>query len=166
MRSHAFRTVLMILLAASTSLAAARAEAIEVKVETTGHRLFADAGDSGSGFATAALITVLVTAAGRPVADLGASIPPSPTQITLPPGWQLRTVLGPPGPVGTGCTMSPISFTNAGAGVYTIRVVPFLSAPECHWGLGDYHYTVGLSNAKVQGVGLGVLTIPDSPSVP
>lgn len=163
-RPHTLRAILA---AAVLSLAAGRAQAAEVKVVTTGHRFFADAGESGAGFAASAMITVLVTSEGLPVSNLGASIPLGIGEITLPAGWTLRTsFVAPPGPVGIGCLLSPTQFTNRGGGVYTIRVAPFLGAPECRWGLGDYHYTVRIATAKIQGMGLGVLTIPDSPSVP
>jgi hypothetical protein len=166
MNPRTVRNALM-LLAAAGSLAATPAQALEVKVATAAHRLFADAGESGAGFAASAMITVVVTADGVPVSDLGASVPLGGSEIALPAGWQLRSsFVAPPGPVGIACAFSPTQFTNRGAGLYTIRVAPLLAAPECRWGLGDYQYTVRLATPKVQGVGLGVLTIPDTPSIP
>ncbi|MEK7732653.1 MAG: hypothetical protein AAB318_00440 [Planctomycetota bacterium] len=64
----------------------------------------------------------------------------------------------PPG----GCLMTPTQFYNAGDGIYTIRVVPFVDNQSCTWLAGDYHYAVALSTKggkPYKGSGLGVLTI-------
>jgi hypothetical protein len=136
-------------------------------VETRAHRFFADAGESGPTFDVSAMISVLVTRDGAPVADLGASIPMSGGAITLPPAFTLRpSFVAPPGPVGIGCLLDATAFTNVGNGIYTIRVVPLIDSPVCRWGLGDYHYVVSVARGSLRGSGLGVLTIPDSPSVP
>lgn len=136
-------------------------------VETRAHRLFADAGESGPAFDVSAMISVLVTRDGAPVGDLGASVPMSGAAIALPPAFTLRTsFVAPPGPVGIGCVLDPTAFTNHGNGIYTIRVVPLIDSPVCRWGLGDYHYVVNVARGGLRGSGLGVLTIPDSPSVP
>jgi hypothetical protein len=136
-------------------------------IETRAHRFFADAGESGPAFDVSAMISVLVTRDGRPVTDLGASVPMSGGAIALPPEWTLQSsFVAPPGPLGIGCVFDATQFQNAGNGLYTIRVVPSLGSPLCRWGLGDYHYRVSLSRGAVRGSALGVLTIPDSPSVP
>lgn len=155
-----------LVLCASLSLGTA-ARAAELKVQTTGHRFFADAGESGGTFDASAMITVVVTHVGQGVDGLGASIPLNPSGISLPAGWTLTSsFVAPPGPLGIGCVLSPTAFTNVGGGIYTIRVAPFLGDPVCRWGLGDYHYVVRVSTKHHQANGLGVLTIPDSPSVP
>lgn len=145
---------------------ASRAQASELKVETKGHRLFADAGESGGEFDASASVTVVVTLNGVPVTNLGDSIGLNSAGIVLPPAWSfVSTVSGPPG-VGTACAFSPTQFTNHGQGVYGIRVAPLLTGPDCHWALGDYHYAVRIKSGVKQGSALGVLTIPDTPSVP
>ena len=136
-------------------------------VETRAHRLFADAGESGPTFDVSAMISVLVTRDGLAVTDLGASVPMSGGAIALPPAFTLRTsFVAPPGPVGIGCTLDPTAFTNHGNGIYTIRVVPLIDSAVCRWGLGDYHYVVSVARGGLRGSGLGVLTIPDTLSVP
>ena len=58
--------------------------------------------------------------------------------------------------------MTPTQFYNAGDGIYTIRVVPFVDNQSCTWLAGDYHYAVALSTKggkPYKGSGLGVLTI-------
>jgi hypothetical protein len=136
-------------------------------VETRAHRFFADAGESGPTFDVSAMISVLVTRDGAPVSDLGASVPMSGGAIALPPAFTLRTsFVAPPGPLGIGCLLDPTAFTNHGNGIYTIRVVPLIDSPVCRWGLGDYHYVVSVARGSRRGSGLGVLTVPDSPSVP
>jgi hypothetical protein len=144
-----------------------RAQASELKVETKGHRLFADAGDSGGAFDAAAFITVVVTLNGVPVTNLGDAVPPNAAGIVLPPAWSiLSSVPGPVGDVGRACAFSPTAFTNYGQGVYGIRVAPLLTNMDCHWALGDYHYAVRIKSGVKQGSALGVLTIPDTPSDP
>src|SRR5262245_9581839 len=143
------------------------AHAVEMKIQTTGHRFFADVGESGGNFDASAVITVVVTHGGLAVADLGASVALNPAGISLPAGWTLNSsFVAPPGPLGLGCVFSPTEFTNRGGGIYTIRVAPFLGDPVCRWGLGDYHYVVRIVAKHHEANGLGVLTIPDSPSVP
>jgi len=149
-------------------LAAPCANAAALKVETKGHRFFADVGESGGDFSASAMLSVLVTREdGVPLPNLGASIPLDSAGITLPPGWNLASSFtAPPGPLGIGCILTPTQFTNFGGGVYSIRVAPYLSDPVCRWGLGDYHYVVEVRTMRHRGSGLGVLTIPDTPSVP
>jgi len=148
-------------------VATAGAQAAELKIETRANRSFADVGESGSSFDVSADISVLVTKAGRPVSGLGATVPSTGDEISLPPGWTLESsFLAPFGPVGIGCVFSPTSFQNRGNGLYLIRVVPALSDDRCQWGLGDYQYVVRIHTATVEGSALGVLTIPNTPSVP
>ena len=138
-----------------------------LKVETTGHRFFADVGESGGDFTASAMLSVLVTRDGVPVTNLGASIPLNENGVTLPPAWKLTSSFtAPPGPLGIGCILSPTDFTNRGDGIYTIRVAPYLNDPVCRWGLGDYHYVISIRAPFARGSSLGVLTIPDTPSVP
>src|SRR5262249_18424992 len=143
------------------------AQAAEIKIETRANRSFADVGESGSSFDVSADISVLVTKAGRPVSGLGATVPFDGSEISLPAGWTLESsFLAPFGPLGIGCVFSPTSFQNRGTGLYLIRVVPFLGDPICKWGLGDYQYVIRIHTPTLEGSALGVLTIPDSPSVP
>ena len=166
-RSTGFLLSVFALCAWVAPTVAAEPPSRELKIETKGHRYFADVGESGGDFQASAMISVLVTRDGVPVSTLGASIPLNPAGITLPPAWTLITSFtAPPGPLGLGCILSPTDFTNRGDGIYTIRVAPYLSDPVCQWGLGDYHYVVSVRNPHSRGSGLGVLTIPDTPSVP
>jgi hypothetical protein len=149
------------------------ADAAALKVETKGHRFFADVGESGGDFSASAMLTVLVTLNGVPQSNLGTSIPLNPAGIALPNGWRLLSgFTAPPGPLGIGCIVTPTAFTNHGGGIYAIRVAPYLDDPVCRWGLGDYHYVVEITARRprtpilLRGSGLGVLTIPDTPSVP
>jgi hypothetical protein len=166
MMMQIFRASLAAAVLASMATTAA-AHAAVVKVETKAYRGFADAGESGATFDVSADISVLVTRDGVPVLGLGDAIPMNGSAITLPPAFRLQTsFVAPVGPLGIGCILDPIAFTNHGNGVYTIRVVPSLDNPICRWGLGDYHYTVRIQTPQLKGAAMGVLTIPDSPSVP
>src|SRR5262245_17073966 len=88
------------LLACALGFLPGRADAVELKIETEGHRFFAETGESGGSFDVSAMLTVLVTLNGVPVSDLGASIPINAAGISLPPAWSLMMPIGPPGPVG------------------------------------------------------------------
>ena len=64
--------------------------------------------------------------------------------------------------------MSVTEFGNQGAGVYDIRMVPFLDNPACTWLSGEYVYavqleftrTIGGETVVLQGGTLGKLAIP------
>jgi hypothetical protein len=134
-------------------------EALEVVVQTVGNPSNAAAGESGATVDASALLSVQVTRIikGTPVSGLGESTGDGTSEITLPPGWELRSDFNvPPG----GCIMSPTEFTNAGKGLYTIRVVPFLGNSDCTWLSGDYHYQILVRRKDIAGSGLGVLSIP------
>jgi hypothetical protein len=70
----------------------------------------------------------------------------------LPAGWSLVSGFNVP-PLG--CGMVPIAFTNVGAGIYTIEVVPVPAVPACVWVAGEYHYMVSLSKNGRRGGGGG-----------
>jgi hypothetical protein len=137
----------------------------ELLVQMQINRSNAAAGGSGADVSASALISVLVTLDGGPVADLGASAGNQTSAINLPAGWTLRDGFNVrPG----GCGVSVTEFGNQGAGVYDIRIVPFLDNPACTWLSGEYVYavqleftrTIGGQTVVLQGGTLGKLAIP------
>lgn len=137
----------------------------ELLVQMQINRSNAAAGGSGADVSASALISVLVTLDGGPVADLGASAGNQTSAINLPVGWTLRDGFNVrPG----GCGVSVTEFGNQGAGVYDIRIVPFLDNPACTWLSGEYVYavqleftrTIGGETVVLQGGTLGKLAIP------
>jgi hypothetical protein len=137
----------------------------ELLVQMQINRSNAAAGGSGADVSASALISVLVTLDGGPVADLGASAGNQTSAINLPAGWTLRDGFNVrPG----GCGVSVTEFGNQGGGVYDIRIVPFLDNPACTWLSGEYVYavqleftrTIGGETVVLQGGTLGKLAIP------
>lgn len=127
---------------------------IGVEVETETSALNADPGDKGD-----ILIDLLVTKSRtqRPVSNVAASIPRNNAGITLPSRIGLATVTVAAG----GCSVTPIQFTNAGNGVYTIRAVPFVDNASCNWLAGEYIFlvTVRGPGGAILGEGLAKLTV-------
>src|SRR5215475_15854572 len=83
----------------------------ELFVQMQINRSNADAGDSGANVAASAIISVLVTLDGEPVADLGASAGNQTSVVPLPAGWTLRDGFNVrPG----GCYVSVTEFGNQG----------------------------------------------------
>jgi len=137
----------------------------ELFVQMQINRSNADAGDSGANVAASALISVLVTLDGEPVADLGASAGDQTSVTALPAGWTLRDGFNVrPG----GCNVSVTEFGNQGGGIYDIRIVPYVDNPACKWFSGEYIYAVQIKTSRtiagktvsLQGSALGKLTIP------
>ena len=137
----------------------------ELLVQMQINRSNAAAGGSGADVSASALISVLVTLDGGPVADLGASAGNQTSAINLPAGWTLRDGFNVrPG----GCGVSVTEFGNQGDGIYDIRIVPFLDNPACTWLSGEYLYavqleftrTIGSETVVLQGGTLGKLAIP------
>jgi hypothetical protein len=137
----------------------------ELLVQMQINRSNATAGGSGADVSASALISVLVTLDGGPVADLGASAGNQTSAINLPAGWTLRDGFNVrPG----GCGVSVTEFGNQGDGLYDIRIVPFLNNPACTWLSGEYVYAVQLEFTRIigsetvvlQGGTLGKLVIP------
>jgi hypothetical protein len=137
----------------------------ELLVQMQINRSNAAAGGSGADVSASALISVLVTLDGGPVADLGASAGNQTSAINLPAGWTLRDGFNVrPG----GCGVSVTEFGNQGGGIYDIRIVPFLDNPACTWLSGEYVYavrleftrTIGSETVVLQGGTLGKLAIP------
>ena len=96
--------------------------------------------ESNAGLAVAgnvlpAKLSVVVTKSnGRPATGFA----PNGNNV-LPRGWSLVSGFNvPPG----GCGLVPIAFTNIGAGIYTIDVLP---AGCPFWVAGEHHYMVSLS---------------------
>jgi hypothetical protein len=125
----------------------------------------ANVGDSGANVAASAMISVFVTLGGVPVTDLGASAGNQTSPISLPAGWTLKDGFNVrPG----GCAVSVTEFGNQGAGIYDIRIVPFVGNPACAWLSGEYIYAVQIKVPRtisgktvvLQGGALGKLTIP------
>ena len=142
-----------------------RASHRELLVQMQVNRSNAAAGGSGANVAASALMSVLVTLNGEPVADLGASAGNQASAISLPTGWTLRDGFNVrPG----GCGVSVTEFGNQGGGVYDIRIVPFVDNPACAWLSGEYVYaiqleftrTIGGETVVLQGGTLGKLVIP------
>ncbi len=135
--------------------------AAPLSVQTVADSSHAQAGESGADPAVAAVISVVVTTRrGEPVADLGSSVGNGTSAITLPAGWTLGTMHVTPG----GCLLTPTFFLNGGfdgtPGAYLIGVVPFTPTLACEWLSGEYHYVVQINTDRLEGSGLGKLTIP------
>jgi hypothetical protein len=105
-----------------------------------------------------------VTLVGAPVVDLGPSAGNQTCAIALPAGWTLTDGFNlRPG----GCGVSITEFTNQSAGIYDIRIVPFMNTAACAWPSGGYIYavqikvsrTIGGRTVVLQGGALGKLTI-------
>lgn len=137
----------------------------ELLVQMQINRSNATAGGSGANVDASALMSVLVTLNGEPVADLGASAGNQASAINLPAGWRLRDGFNVrPG----GCGVSVTEFTNQGGGLYDLRIVPFIDNPACSWLSGEYVYAIQLEFARtiggdtvvLQGGTLGKLAIP------
>lgn len=105
-------------------------------------------------------ITFLVTNARtqKPVTGLSGNIPTDAGGITLPAKVVLEFFTVAPG----GCSVTPTRFTNYGAGVYRIQVVPNVLAPTCTWKSGDYLYAIHIKNGAGTTVGsdLFKLSVP------
>lgn len=136
----------------------------ELLVQVQINRSNANAGDKGATVASSAMISVLVTLDGAPVADLGASAGNQTSAISLPSGWTLRDGFNVrPG----GCAVTVTEFGNQGGGIYDIRIVPFVGNAACTWLSGEYIYAVqikiqrsiGGQKVVLQGGALGKLTI-------
>ena len=126
-----------------------------------------NAGLAVAGNVLPATLSVVVTKSdGRPATGF------APNNHELPAGWSLISDFNvPPG----GCGMVPVAFTNVGAGIYTIDVLP-----GCPWVAGEYHYMVSVSKNGRRGGGghgegnqgnlrastLGTFEIPEAPSPP
>lgn len=118
-----------------------RAPNRELLVQMQINRSNATAGSSGANVAASAVVSVLVTREGEPVADLGASIGTQTSAITLPVGWTLRDGFNVrPG----GCGVTVTEFSNQGGGLYDLRIVPFVDNPACTWLSGEYVYAIQL----------------------
>ncbi|MGH8575727.1 MAG: hypothetical protein ACREXX_19820 [Gammaproteobacteria bacterium] len=105
-----------------------------------------NAGLAVAGNGLPAKLSVVVTKSdGRPATGFA----PNGNHV-LPAGWSLTSGFNvPPG----GCGMVPIAFTNVGAGIYTIDVLP---AGCPFWVAGEHHYMVSLSkNGRRRGNGEG-----------
>ena len=152
-----------ILIAASAALVlgdVASAQTGGVDVQTEAGAYFANAGEKGAAINTSAMILVQVNAqgSGAPVANLGASAGNGTAGIALPSTLQLFS--NGPVPAG-GCLMSPTQFTNWGNGTYNIRVVPFLTNPNCAWLSGMYTFVVHVkSGGTIIGSGTGSFVVP------
>lgn len=142
-----------------------RAPHRELLVQMQINRGNATAGGSGANVPASALMSVLVTLNGEPVADLGANTGNQTSAINLPAGWTLRDGFNVrPG----GCGVSVTEFLNQGEGLYDIRIVPFIDNPACAWLSGEYVYAIQLEFTRtidgktvvLQGGTLGKLAIP------
>lgn len=119
----------------------ARTRHQELLVQMQINRSNAAAGDSGANVGASAMISVLVTLDGEPVADLGASTGNQTGAIALPTGWTLRDGFNVrPG----GCGVTVTEFGNQGGGIYDIRIVPFVDNAACSWLSGEYVYAIQL----------------------
>jgi hypothetical protein len=137
----------------------------ELFVQMQINRGNADAGDSGANVDASAVISVLVTLDGEPVADLGASAGNQTSVTPLPAGWTLRDGFNVRP---FGCNVSVTEFSNQGDGIYGIRIVPYVGNPACTWLSGEYIYGIQIKTSRtiagktvsLQGSALGKLTIP------
>jgi len=137
----------------------------ELFVQMQINRSNADAGDSGATVDASAVISVLVTLDGEPVADLGASAGNQTSVTPLPAAWTLRDGFNVRP---FGCADSVTEFANQGGGIYDIRIVPYVDNPACTWLSGEYIYAIQIKTSRtiagksvsLQGSALGKLTIP------
>lgn len=129
------------------------------------NRSNANAGASGANISASALISVMVTLDGAPVTDLGTTVGTGTSVVSLPAGWSLSAGFNVrPG----GCDVSVTQFDNDGAGIYDIRIVPFVANPSCTWLSGEYIFAVQIKVTRtiagkkvvLQGGTLAKLTIP------
>lgn len=136
----------------------------ELVVQMQINRSNAIAGGSGAKVLSSALISVMVTLEGVPVPNLGVDAGNGSSIITLPAGWTFSGGFNVrPG----GCDVSVTEFSNEGAGIYDIRIVPFVGTAACAWLSGEYIYgvqikvsrTIGGKTVVLQGGALGKLTI-------
>jgi hypothetical protein len=136
----------------------------ELFVQMQINRSNADAGDSGATVDASAVISVLVTLDGEPVADLGANAGNQTSVTPLPAGWTLRDGFNVRP---FGCNVSVTEFLNQSGGIYDIRIVPYLGNPACKWLSGEYVYGIQIKTSRtiagktvsLQGSALGKLTI-------
>ena len=128
-----------------------------------------NAGLAVTGNLLPAKLSVVVTkSAGRPATGFAAN-----GNNVLPAGWRLDSGFNVPQ---GGCGLVPVEFTNVGAGIYTIDVLP-----GCPWVAGEHHYMVSLSKNGRRGGGgghgegnqgnlrasiLGTLEVPEAPIAP
>jgi hypothetical protein len=136
----------------------------ELLVQMEINRSNATAGGSGANIGASALMTVMVTLDGVPVTDLGVTVGNGTGAVSLPAGWTLTDGINVrPG----GCAVSVTQFLNEGAGLYDIRVVPFLNNAACSWLSGEYVYAIQIATTRqiggrsvtLQGGTLAKLTI-------
>lgn len=148
----------------SPQRAAQRSGRRELLVHMQINRGNAHAGASGANVAASAMMSVLVTLDGQPVADLGANVGNQTSAISLPAGWTLRDGFNVrPG----GCNVTVTEFLNQGEGLYDIRLVPFVGNTACTWLSGEYVYGIQLeftrtidgNNVVLAGGTLGKLTV-------
>ena len=110
-----------------------------------------------------AKLSVVVTKSdGRPATGFASN-----GNNVLPAGWRLDSGFNVPQ---GGCGLVPVGFTNVGAGIYTIDVLP-----GCPWVAGEHHYMVSLSKNGRRGGGgggnqgnlrastVGTLKVPSAP---
>lgn len=128
----------------------------EILTQTVADAFEAQDGESGTNTSARARITVVMTNKGKVVDQQGNTTGNGTTEIGLPSGWTL-TVYGFPT---AGCEFVPVKFTNEGAGVYTIEVLPPPDTPACVWHSGQYTYVVQFAKGSSRGSSLGHLTIP------
>jgi len=137
----------------------------ELFVQMQINRGNAGAGDSGATVDASAVVSVLVTLDGEPVADLGANAGNQTSVTALPSGWTLRDGFNVRP---FGCSVSVTEFGNQGGGIYDIRIVPYVDNPACTWLSGEYIYAIQIKTSRtiagksvsLQGSALGKLTIP------
>jgi len=137
----------------------------ELFVQMQINRGNAGAGDSGATVDASAVVSVLVTLDGEPVADLGANAGNQTSVTALPSGWTLRDGFNVRP---FGCSVSVTEFGNQEGGIYDIRIVPYVDNPACTWLSGEYIYAIQIKTSRtiagksvsLQGSALGKLTIP------
>jgi len=151
-------------MAKTTTKKARPAVARELIVQMQINRGLAAAGASGPNIADSALISLLVTLDGAPVDDLGALTGDGTGSVSLPAGWTLTDGFSVRP---FGCSVSVTEFVNESAGIYDIRIVPFLATAACAWLSGEYIYAVNIRVTRkiagrtvvLQGGALAKLTI-------
>lgn len=85
----------------------------------------------------------------QPKAALASSVGTGAGAITMPSNIVFDDVTVPPG----GCALTPTQFSNAGSGVYNLRLVPFTGNTSCKWNAGEYVHEIHIKNGAGKIVG-------------
>jgi pimeloyl-ACP methyl ester carboxylesterase len=130
-----------------------------LRLEVSGAKATAKIGDSRIDNYNRADILIIaqdmVTGAGVPSLAPPSTIGNRNSVITLPSGWQLDTILVPPG----GCSLWATGLENDGKGGYRLSVMTRGTKESCEWLRGDYHFRLKINVNKFRGSSIGKITV-------